>query len=95
MGAILDHGDPMRITQGHQRVHIANMPAHMGQQQNRRLIYFGRQIIKIDHQILGHLDIDRAGPNGGNRAGHRRKGKGVGQNRIALPYTAGPKGRCH
>ena len=78
VGAILDHGNACRATNAHQFVHIADMPTHVGQEQNLGLPDLCTQVIKVDHQPLIHIDIDRLRPNGCNRAGNWGQREGIG-----------------
>ena len=85
MRTVFNDGDTGRIANLHQALHITDMPAHMAEHQNLGLICLGFQIRQIDHQIFGHTDKNRPRAHRSDRAGHRRKGKRVGQNRIARP----------
>ena len=65
MGAILDHGDAKAIADRHQRRHVADMPAHVGQQQDTRATiprHHG-QMVQIDGQIIRHFDKHRDSPD--------------------------------
>ncbi len=95
MRAILDHLNAVRIAHRHQRVHVAQMPAHMRQHQNPRagLADHPLQMGQINHQIAGHIDKHRHRAHGGNRAGHRGQCERVGQNRIARANPHGPQRR--
>ena len=97
MGAILDDGQAQTVAQGNQRLHVADMPAHVRQQQKPRagVACLGGQIGKVDHQTFGDLDENRFAARRRDRPRHRRQGEGIGQHRLSGRHPAGAQGAAH
>ena len=104
MRAILDHRDPGGIADLHQPLHVAQMTAHVRDQQHpgpAGLDLRGK-VLQIEPQVLVDFHQHRPGAQGGDGAGHGRQGEGIGQHRIARldPHRAqgdlqGLPARCH
>ena len=80
MGAVLDHNYAVRIGDTHQRIHIGEVPAHMGEQQDARFarLDFAPQILKVDDQFGGDFNEHRLTASRVNGAGYGRQRESVG-----------------
>ena len=82
MGAILDQRQAGVGTDRHKSVHVADMSAHMAEQQGLRSGRPGPEIVEIEGQVLGRADKDRHRADGSDGARHRGEREGIGQHRI-------------
>ena len=95
VGAILDHGHTGGVAHRHEAVHVANMPAHMAEQQDARPVQLGLQIVKVDGQRIRHADEYGRCADGGNGPRNGREGERIAEHRVAMADADRAQGRGH
>ncbi len=92
MGAILDHRQARGVADRHQPVHVADMAAHVAEQERLRARRLGGKVVHVDGQRLGRLEEDRLGPHRRDGARNGGEREGVGQHPVARPDAKRPQG---
>ena len=89
MGAVLDQCDALLGTDLAQSLHVADMAAHVRQQQDfgAAAARLARQIGQVDGVVVAHIDQHRPCPGMGQRTRHRRQRETVGQHRVTRHHT--------
>ena len=87
VGAIFNHCEAVALCNRHQRLHVTDVPAHMGKQQHFGAARCGFlvEVIEIDLVVLVDFDKHRLRACVFHGTWNRRQRKGVHQHLVAVP----------
>ena len=90
VGAVLDQCDALLGTDLAQALHVADMAAHVRQQQGfgAAAARLARQVVQVNGVVVTHVHQHRPCPGMGQRTRHRRQRETVGQHRVTRHHPS-------